>query len=159
MSFKVIEETAPAIWASYLINGDSSGIEDTDIKQADKFQAWTGGRIVSCKDDEEPWFGTYEGMRHMLITYIIHVRDDLTEEEQNDIDKLRSESPFEVFYSDISEQTSDTRFWNADDRPIGTGYFYWFCFPGCMPDSEPFGPFESEASAYRDAIENHLADE
>jgi hypothetical protein len=30
-------------------------------------------------------------------------------------------------------------------------YWYWFCFPGCQPDSEPFGPFDTEAGALADA--------
>lgn len=31
------------------------------------------------------------------------------------------------------------------------GWFYWFCLPGCLPDSEPMGPFETEAEALSDA--------
>ena len=27
------------------------------------------------------------------------------------------------------------------------GFYYWFCLPGCMPDSSPLGPFETEAEA------------
>ena len=30
---------------------------------------------------------------------------------------------------------------------IESGWFYWFCLPGCMPDSEPYGPYETEAAA------------
>ncbi len=30
------------------------------------------------------------------------------------------------------------------------GWYYWFCFPGCLPDSDPIGPFSRE----RDAIRN-----
>lgn len=30
--------------------------------------------------------------------------------------------------------------------------FYWqSCFPGCLPDSDPFGPFATEAEAVADA--------
>ena len=30
--------------------------------------------------------------------------------------------------------------------------WYWqSCFPGCLPDSDPFGPFETEAAALADA--------
>lgn len=36
---------------------------------------------------------------------------------------------------------------NNDHR----GWYYWFCFPGCMPDSEANGPFETEAEALADA--------
>ena len=31
------------------------------------------------------------------------------------------------------------------------GWFYWFCFPGCLPDSDPIGPFPTEAEAIADA--------
>ena len=31
------------------------------------------------------------------------------------------------------------------------GWYWWACFPGCMPDSDPFGPFESEDEACEDA--------
>jgi hypothetical protein len=31
------------------------------------------------------------------------------------------------------------------------GWYWWPCFPGCMPEAEPFGPFETEAEAVADA--------
>jgi len=31
------------------------------------------------------------------------------------------------------------------------GWYYWFCLPGCLPDSDPMGPFETEAAALADA--------
>jgi hypothetical protein len=30
------------------------------------------------------------------------------------------------------------------------GWYYWFCFPGCLPDGEPIGPFETEQAAIDD---------
>lgn len=39
---------------------------------------------------------------------------------------------------------------DADGKPK-RGWFWWSCFPGCMPDSEPYGPFESKAEALADA--------
>ena len=36
-----------------------------------------------------------------------------------------------------------------NDKP--SGWFYWFCFPGCLPASEPIGPFDTEAEALADA--------
>ena len=64
----------------------------------------------------------------------------------------------EVFYAD----NDDVRFWNDEyreweestDSPYTTGYYYWHCFPGCMPDSDPIGPFATEAEAIDDAQEN-----
>jgi predicted RNA-binding Zn-ribbon protein involved in translation (DUF1610 family) len=32
-------------------------------------------------------------------------------------------------------------------------WFWHSCFPGCLPDSEPFGPFETAAEALADARE------
>lgn len=34
------------------------------------------------------------------------------------------------------------------------GWYYWFCLPGCLPDSEPIGPFATEAEALADARMN-----
>jgi len=34
-----------------------------------------------------------------------------------------------------------------------TGWFYWFCFPGCLPNGDPLGPFETETAALNDARE------
>lgn len=40
---------------------------------------------------------------------------------------------------------------------IQGGWFYWYCFPGCLPDSEAIGPFatyaEAEKAAQEDAAE------
>jgi len=33
-------------------------------------------------------------------------------------------------------------------------WYWWPCFPGCMPDSDPMGPFDSEQAAIDDAQEN-----
>ena len=35
----------------------------------------------------------------------------------------------------------------AKEEGIKGGWFYWYCFPGCMPDSEAIGPFETAALA------------
>ena len=33
------------------------------------------------------------------------------------------------------------------------GWYWWACFPGCLPDSEAIGPFATEAEAVADAQE------
>ena len=33
------------------------------------------------------------------------------------------------------------------------GWYWWACFPGCLPDGEPNGPFATEAEALADAQE------
>ena len=34
---------------------------------------------------------------------------------------------------------------------IGDGWYWWSCFPGCLPDSDPLGPFASKQDAISDA--------
>lgn len=36
---------------------------------------------------------------------------------------------------------------DGDGEPMPAGWYYWFCFPGCLPDSEPMGPYATEAEA------------
>lgn len=36
---------------------------------------------------------------------------------------------------------------------IEGGWFWWACFPGCLPDSSPTGPFATYAEALADAQE------
>ena len=31
------------------------------------------------------------------------------------------------------------------------GWYWQACFPGCLPDGEPFGPFQTEEEAMADA--------
>lgn len=38
-----------------------------------------------------------------------------------------------------------------DDEPLEPGFYWWACMPGCLPDSDPQGPFESEQEAIDDA--------
>jgi len=43
----------------------------------------------------------------------------------------------------------------ADGWEDGGGWYYWFCFPGCLPDSEPIGPFRTEKRAVMDMHEHY----
>lgn len=75
-------------------------------------------------------------------------------------DESRYDDPYalpdiEVFYVTALEAAYNRE--NLDHANEYTvterGWYYWFCFPGCMPDSTAFGPFESEAEALADARE------
>lgn len=37
---------------------------------------------------------------------------------------------------------------------ITGGYFYWYCFPGCLPDSDPIGPYATRKEALAAAQED-----
>jgi hypothetical protein len=32
------------------------------------------------------------------------------------------------------------------------GWYWWRCFPGCLPDGDAFGPFPTSYRAYRHAL-------
>lgn len=52
----------------------------------------------------------------------------------------------EVFYAAAGELQ-----WEDQQEPSEAGWYWWTCMPGCMPDSDPFGPFETEEAAVEDA--------
>jgi hypothetical protein len=52
---------------------------------------------------------------------------------------------FEVFHHSKGDST--------DGLLTEPGWYWWACFPGCMPDGEPSGPFANEAEAIADAQE------
>jgi hypothetical protein len=41
-----------------------------------------------------------------------------------------------------------------EEEGIQGGWFWWTCFPGCLPDSSPMGPYASHADALKDAQSN-----
>lgn len=43
-------------------------------------------------------------------------------------------------------------YWCADHMPDLTGWYWQACFPGCLPDSDPNGPFETYEQALEDAL-------
>lgn len=56
MARSVLTITAPSHWASYLINGDDSGLEPADIAACDAWIAREGvGLPVSCEDAGFRW--------------------------------------------------------------------------------------------------------
>lgn len=39
------------------------------------------------------------------------------------------------------------------DEETAPGWYYWYCFPGCLPDSDPIGPYDTEEEALEAARE------
>lgn len=45
-------------------------------------------------------------------------------------------------------------FWNeGNGEYVWQGWYWWSCFPGCLPDGEPSGPFAYSQQAHEDADE------
>ena len=52
----------------------------------------------------------------------------------------------EVWYCGPAEAADE-----ATSGPREPGWYWWPCFPGCLLDGDPVGPFDSEAEAIADA--------
>ena len=39
----------------------------------------------------------------------------------------------------------------GEEDSYAPGWYWQACFPGCLPDGEPIGPFQSEEEALEDA--------
>ena len=38
-----------------------------------------------------------------------------------------------------------------EGEPLDPGWYYWYVLPGCLPDSDAYGPFASEEEAQYEA--------
>jgi hypothetical protein len=76
---------------------------------------------------------------------------------RNDNGQLKS-------YSEIAQDNNLEVFHCPDDypledengEPVEPGFYWWSCSPGCIPDGEPIGPYDTEHEATAEAIEPFL---
>jgi hypothetical protein len=73
-------------------------------------------------------------------------------------DPDREDDPYalpnvEVFYvSQLDVNYNLENLDHADEYTITVaGWYWWPCFPGCYPDGDALGPFDTEAEATADA--------
>lgn len=62
---------------------------------------------------------------------------------------------FEVFWHDANSDDTGPDDDDGDFDPLPSGWYWHACFPGCMPDGDPVGPFASSRAAMYDADEYH----
>lgn len=55
----------------------------------------------------------------------------------------------ETFFDDGTSFARD--FPGEAEGALAAGWYWQACFPGCLPDGEPVGPFETEGAAIADA--------
>ena len=51
----------------------------------------------------------------------------------------------EVFYAEAGDLELEQGV--PESEQSEAGWYYWFCFPGCLPESDPSGPYPSEEAA------------
>jgi len=57
----------------------------------------------------------------------------------------------EIFWAEFGELSADPIGNDGSADPLPAGWYWWNCFPGCLPDSVPFGPFATSHEAKKDA--------
>tara|TARA_R100000306_G_scaffold45824_1_gene43645 strand:+ start:327 stop:677 length:351 start_codon:yes stop_codon:yes gene_type:complete len=63
----------------------------------------------------------------------------------------REQEVFHVSSQEARYNSSLDEYTTVEDTFTEEGWYWWTCLPGCLPDSEPFGPFATEAEAIADA--------
>ena len=58
---------------------------------------------------------------------------------------------FEVFHFDGVRFAEGDCWADENGETLPAGWYWWACFPGCMPDGDPSGPFKTEDEALADA--------
>lgn len=58
---------------------------------------------------------------------------------------------YEVFHSSTYGHDKETD--EYGERAYPDGWYWWSCQPGCLPDGDPVGPFDSEEAAIIDCRE------
>lgn len=58
---------------------------------------------------------------------------------------------FEIFWHDMNSSLAVTEDGTDEHEAWPSGWYWHACFPGCMPDGEPSGPFASSRQALEDA--------
>jgi len=71
-------------------------------------------------------------------------------------DPTRADDPhalpnIEVFYMSDQFSAQDDIAFSHIVGYADAGWYWWACFPGCLPDGDPIGPFHTEADALADA--------
>jgi hypothetical protein len=58
---------------------------------------------------------------------------------------------FEIFWDD----GDNGRNFDSQGELVKPGWYWWACSPGCVPDSDAYGPFASSRQALENADECH----
>jgi hypothetical protein len=58
---------------------------------------------------------------------------------------------FEVFW--VNQPVYPDKETEEAGEQLDTGWYWQACFPGCLPDGEPCGPFATSMQAHKDADE------
>ncbi|MFA5388083.1 MAG: hypothetical protein WC322_06920 [Candidatus Paceibacterota bacterium] len=61
---------------------------------------------------------------------------------------------YHPFSDEDGEEYGSFEVFQASDYPesaLDEGWYWWACFPGCLPDGDPQGPYDSKEEAINNA--------
>ena len=101
--------------------------------------------IGTVRPEEAKVFDSHEGFHQF------HADETLADFET----RQAPHGSFEVFWDDpdipFGNDPQNARNYDSDGEPVKPGWYWWPCFPGCLPDGDPIGPFSSSRQAHEDA--------
>ena len=68
-------------------------------------------------------------------------------------DPTRESEPFALPDVEVFEMRPTDYRDPEGELEMRNGWYWWACFPGCLPDGDANGPFKTEAEATADAQE------
>jgi hypothetical protein len=86
----------------------------------------------------------------------VRIEEAITKDSRAGFHEFYGESgSFEVFWddADTGPYSDEPRNFNIHGDPVTPGWYWWPCFPGCLPEGDPVGPFTSSIAAYYDAMD------
>lgn len=76
---------------------------------------------------------------------------------ENEPHTLPDAETFEVTSHDLTDIYSAFHqpdgIYSMGDGTDQIGWYWWACLPGCLPDGDPTGPFDTEELAIADGVE------
>lgn len=104
-------------------------------------------KIGTVRAEEARVFDQYAGYHH----FHGELQPWPTVGDNPDYQPREEYGSFEIFWHNGRKLYGE----DADEEsvPLAAGWYWWACFPGCMPDGEPMGPFADSRQALQDADE------
>ena len=101
----------------------------------------------------EAWEKHIEEMEREDFEALRSKRKDLQDQVKEGCEEYkRLAEKQEVFHlAEHEMENPEAEYYEDEESHLETGWYWWWCFPGCLPDSEPFGPFENNTEARNDA--------
>jgi len=70
--------------------------------------------------------------------------EDLPALRQELVLRWAEDNGIECFWHDAEDHEEGDCWADSDGEPLPSGWYYWSCQPGCLPDSDPMGGYATD---------------